>query len=572
MWMMVTELFYLILVGVFTTLCGVIFTPKKHDIVTQIVFSSTIGFFVLSSAGLLSILLGLGIFRVQLFFFTIFLVGGILSLKSRDLKIMNEELLNALAVVSLYILLCLILLSNTIAWMGGDQVGHATRIRDFIEGEENTVSVYPFGAKTDYYPKAFHSYTSFWIRMLPSLSILTALKIIPILISSFSALAFYTLVRSLSSNKTAFYSLLFFTFASIQHYGYLIWAGYPAMAAELLMLVFLLSTIKFKLASPFFLVAIALTHTRFLVYALGVFFTWTWIKSILGERKWIPVLTAATIVGVWATAQFGFLNTTYGGFNQLPEILKDLQYLFMWAPQVLAAFALILAFKKRKKIHLLALSLIAAPILLSIAADTSILDVPIQPDRALNQAYIGASILSGVFLSWIMEKFNNKKVFHAITILLLIISSTAMFFVFDRYTTTWSLSSKDTNAINWLTEKHEPENTLIVTMDSVGKWIYPLTGLETTSITAKKIEKNPSDKKSIEKLTSLSKKHSHLLLFSSSINRLDPDFEPPFRRHVEYYYGDINLTEFEETGFYKTLYNRDGVYILEFVPSNSSSI
>ena len=135
----------------------------------------------------------------------------------------------------IYLLGCLYFFDSIIMWMGGDALGHASIISYLLDGSSVPVSVYPFGAKWDYYPKAFHMYSFFWASLLP-IGVVRLIQAVPVIVTTVTSLLVYSVVRESGKREIALYAFVIACFCFIQHSSYLIWAGYPAATAEMLLL------------------------------------------------------------------------------------------------------------------------------------------------------------------------------------------------------------------------------------------------------------------------------------------------------------------------------------------------
>jgi len=122
----------------------------------------------------------------------------------------------------------------------------------------------------------------------------------------------------------------------------------------------------------------------------------------------------------------------------------------------------------------------------------------------------------------------------------------------------------------WMNEQ-KFENAICINLDTVGRWIYPLTGIPVSNprsvprpdITREgQVIGNPNDPKTLEMLYNDSMRYEHVLLYVSNVTNTRPGHKPPFSRFNEHY-PNVNVSNFNAT-FYDLVYARDDAYVFEY--------
>jgi hypothetical protein len=115
------------------------------------------------------------------------------------------------------------------------------------------------------------------------------------------------------------------------------------------------------------------------------------------------------------------------------------------------------------------------------------------------------------------------------------------------------------------------ENGICINLDSVGRWVYPLTGIPVSDprcvprpdVTREgQVIKHPNEPKTIEMLYNDSMRYEHVLVYVSNVTNSRPGHKPPFTLFYENY-PCVNVSNFNAT-YYDLIYARDGAYILEY--------
>lgn len=414
---MIADIGYAGIILFLTVLCGApfVYHMNKNNLVTKLSLSFIIGYTLLSLIGLLANTVGINPFFAQLLVLVLSAISffvlardSFLGIKVKIKEGLEKEDKLVLVFGLIYLLGGLYFFDSIIMWMGGDAQGHASIIRYLLDGSSVPVSVYPFGTYWECYPKAFHLYSYFWASLLP-IEMVRLIQVVPVIITTVTPLLIYSVVRESGKPKIALYAFVIACFCFIQHSSYLIWAGYPAGAAEMLLVGIMLAILVDRRFLPLLLIGIAFTHTRFLVYCAAIVFTWIGIEYIFrdkGEWKNKKYLAFYSVIAVAAVAIIiSFMLIKIGVLQyhvHSPIFLTELatnrelstEYIARWYPAMLSVVGMAVAAFKRDKLDRFVFAWIAAILSLVILVDIGLLDLPISADRAFTKLYIPLSILA----------------------------------------------------------------------------------------------------------------------------------------------------------------------------------
>ena len=618
---MIADIGYALIILFLTVLCGAPFvyhTKNKNNIVTKILLSFVIGYTLLSLTGLLANTVRINPFFAQLLVLFLTIISFFVLARGRlsgikfwsDIKIRGRfEKEDKLVLVFglLYLLGCLYFFDSIIMWMGGDAQGHASIIRYLLDGSSVPVSVYPFGAKWDYYPKAFHMYSFFWASLLP-IKMIKLIQIVPVIITTITALLVYSVVREFGKPKVALYAFVIACFCFISHSSYLIWAGYPAATAEMLLVGIMLAILVDRRFLPLLLIGIAFTHTRFLVYCTAILFAWIVIECIhknhfkgltiskggdkggRGIKKHLVFYSAVAAVAIiisFIAVKIGVLQCNVHSPVFLTELATNreltMEYIARWYPAMLSAVGMVVAVFRRDKLDRFVFAWIIGILALVILVDIGVLNLYIEPNRAFTELYIPLSILAA-YPVYAVERYladsadnnapnrNRKKmeVVLVLAILLLLIGGVSTGVVFKSYVDSWALPEADYQAMVWMNER-KFENAICINLDTVGRWIYPLTEIPVSNprcvprpdVTREgQVIRHPNDPKTLEMLYNDSMRYEHVLVYVSNVTNTRPGHKPPFTIFNENY-PCVNVSNFNAT-YYDLIYARDGAYVFEY--------
>jgi hypothetical protein len=359
---------------------------------------------------------------------------------------------------------------------------------------------------------------------------------------------------------------------------------------------------------PLLLIGLAFTHTRFLVYCAAIVFAWIGIECIhknhfkgltsskggdKGGRKIKKLFVFYSVVAVIAliisfiAVKIGVLQCNVHSPVFLTELATNreltMEYIARWYPAMLSAVGMVVAVFRRDKRDRFVFAWIIGILALVILVDTGVLNLHIEPNRAFTELYIPLSILAA-YPVYAVERYltdsadnnapnrNRKqmKVVLVLAILLLLIGGVSTGVVFKSYVGPWALPEADYQAMVWMNEQRF-ENGICINIDSVGRWVYPLTGIPVSDprcvprpdvTRGWPVIRNPNDPKTLEKLYSDSLRYEPVLLYVSNVTNSRPGHIPPFTIFYEYY-PKVNVSNFNAT-HYDLIYARDGAYILEY--------
>lgn len=552
-----------------TTICAapiVFYMAPRARWLTRMALSFVLGFTLIALAGILSAFLCVNPMMLQggmvLAGFGLFLRDRKKIACSGEKRLDHEDWM-ALAIGSLYLFLCLLFFDRIIIWMGGDAVAHAEIIRMLLDGKTVPVSVLPLGSHWEYYPKGFHLFSYLWAKAFP---ILDVLRTIPILITTVTPLLLYSIAREMGRRDEAIYAFILACFVFPAHYSNLIWAGYPTITAEMLLVAALLSVLVEKRLLPILLLGVLFSHGRLLAISCGVLLFWMAATRLSRQQRagYTALIAVAGIAaGIALSAHKPeFLISIFTNQNLASE------YAARWYPAFLSLFGAVIAFSRRNRIDLLALSWTGSLALMVLLADTGPLRFVGSADRLLLGLYLPLSLLAASALS----KMDGAvpKVRAGFMLVLILCGALGMGAVFYSYTGSWAITQEDYNAITWLGEQNYSD-ALFINLDETGAWVYPLTGMHVASPRVwaaaavpfdwsliQKIIADPGSSEVIEALRGSG--YNRSLIYISNVSLSRPGHVPPFAEYSRPFPA-VNLSFPLES--YDLIYSR-GAYIYGF--------
>ncbi|MDD1760761.1 MAG: hypothetical protein LUQ59_00865 [Methanothrix sp.] len=572
---LILDIILAIVVFGITAICAapvVFYMAPRARWLSKVLLSSVFGFAIIIIAGALSVLLGVSPMMLQ---GGIVLLGVILFLRDwkkivgpGDTRLDREDWI-ALAITSLYLLLCLFYFDRIIIWMGGDALAHAEIIRMLLDGRPVPVSIPPLGSYWEYYPKGFHLFCYLWARVFPLLDVV---RTIPVLITAITTMLLYSIVREMGRRDVAVYALLLACFVFSAHYSNLIWAGYPTITAEMFLVASLLAVPVDRRLLPVFLLGVLFGHARLLALAGGVLLLWmAAIHSgrcchFVRQRSAAKIIIAAVAAGMVAV-----LAHVAHGPQFLTSVLSDQSlasaYAARWYPAFLSLFGAVIAFIRRDRMDHLALTWAAAIVLIMLLADVGPLGFVGTADRLLLGLYLPLSLLAAIALS--KMDGASLQVRAGFMIILALCGILAMFAVFHSFAGSWGLPQEDYRAIKWLEEQNYSD-AVCINLDETGAWVYPIAGIGVANSrmwTASapfdpglipRIIADPGNPDVVNALGSFSP--ARCLIYISNVSLSRPGYVPPFAEYLQAY-PVVNLSYPEDR--YDLIYH-NGTYIFGF--------
>jgi len=543
-----------------TLICGAPLIYRFCDrgsALTKMALSFVLGYVLLSLVGILAVLLEVDPFLLQM---GMVLLGGALAIHYRDRFIggLDGDDRLVLGMAALYLLMGLFIFDRIIIWMGGDAIAHASIIRMLLEGEKVPVSVYPFGSYWEYYPKSFHLYSSYWAGAFP---VLNVIQTIPVLLSTITPLLLYSIVREMGRKNEAVYVFILACFVFSTHYSYLIWGGYPHLAAEMVLVASLLAILVDRRLLALFLPSILFNHTRMLALAGGALITW---GAFARQGRHFPLILA--LGGGLIAALLLILPGVHP-----PEFLISVvtsqelasEYAARWYPAFLSLFGAAIALQRRDGLDRLALAWASSVIVITLLADTGPLSFVGSADRLMLTLYLPLSVLGASALS-MMDGADRRRRASFISILLLT-GAAGMGTVFFSYGGSWGLPQEDYDAIMWLSDQRISD-PLLINLDETGAWAYPMTGIgvlwprgvpqgygipgEDAYWLLETIVWDPNNESLLEEMKETG--YEDIIIYISSVSISRPGHVPPFAEHHGAY-PMVNLSFSED--HYDLLYD-----------------
>jgi hypothetical protein len=576
-------------ITVISTYSAVSYLAPNARWLTKATLSFAFGYAVISLAGIAAALLRVDPLGPQI---AVVLVGfGFAMHRSRSTmggwrQWLDKEDVAVIAMASFYLLICLLFLDRINMWMGGDSVAHASIIRMLIDGQTVPISLPPLGTYWEYYPKGFHFYASLWARAFP---ILDVVRTIPLLMTAITPLLLYSIARELGRKEEALFAFVLACFVFSAHYSYLIWGGYPSLAAEMLLVAVLLAILVenrspadwlHNLPAPLshimshalilvFLLGILFTHARLVVLVFGVLFAWLAATRLHRYLAYILVSLAVLIVAacvVFSAHKPVFLISILAHQNLAEE------YAARWYPAFLSLFGAVIALARRDKLDRLAGAWTVAIIIMTLLADIGPLESVASADRVLMVLYLPLSLLAAFAL--VKMERTDRKIEAGFLLVLLLSGIVVMGVVFQSYTGSWAIPKEDYKAIMWLGTQNYSD-ALCINLDETGSWVYPLTGItvakprmETGALPFGAIPSNNNmikkivdDPGSIEVADALRRSgYARNLIYISNVSLSRPGYVPPFEEYGKIY-PSANISFPKDK--YDLIYSR-GVYIFGF--------
>jgi len=490
----------------------------------------------------------------------------------------------AIAMASLYLLLGLFFLDRIIIWMGGDSVAHASIIRMLIDGQTVPVSLPLLGSYWEYYPKGFHFYASLWARIFP---ILDVVRTIPLLITAVTPLLLYSIVRELGRKDEALFVFALACFSFPTHYSYLIWGGYPSLAAEMLLVAVLLAILMEKrspadrpqhqpaLLPPILpqvmilvlLLGILFTHARLLVLACGVLLAWL---AATRFRRYLAYILVGFAVLIIATCIVLPVHKPVFLISILTDRNLAGEYAALWYPAFLSLFGAVIALARRNNLDRLAGAWAVAMVVMVILSDiVQIKSVASEDrvDRVILELYLPLSLLAAFAMARMGG--TDRKIKAGFLLVLLLSGTVAMCAVFQSYTGSWAIPKEDYEAIMWLGTQNYSD-ALCINLDETGSWVYPLTGIKVANprmttgalpLKMKLIKKIIANPGSFEVADSLRRSgYARNLIYISNVSLSRPGHVPPFAEYTQVF-PSANISFPKDK--YDLIYSR-GAYIFGF--------
>ena len=533
---------------------------SKGRLFTKIAASFAAGCVLISLAGVLSSLLHLPTFPIE----SMVILGGI-ALAFRYRSFFHGELDRddriVMAMAGIYILLLLVFFDHIKMWMAGDAVTHASIIRMLLQGESVPISLPPFGTYWEYYPKGFHTYAYYWARLFP---VLTVIQTVPVVISAFTPVLLYSLIRELQRQEIALYAFIIACFMFPAHTSYLISGGYPTTSAEMIMVAAILCAVLDWRLIPLMILGMAFMHTRLLIFLAAVSIAWA--GAVYSREKYTRPLIALFIVLVLAMVLVfkphppGLLTSIFTDQNLAGK------YVASWYPALLSMIGAVVAFYRRDKLDRLSISWSLVLLAMLILADIGITPAHLTPPyRVLTALYLPLSILAAYVISIVEQSMGRGRV--ALAVLLLIIGTMSTGVVFYSYIDSWGMPAADYEAVNWLEEQNY-SNATCINFDETGAWIYPLLGMRLSdprTIPVKtglnhanqEMIPDPNSRQVIEKMQDA--KGGPILIYVSSVSASNPGYKFPFES-VSQRYPTLNLSFSRE--YYQPIYERGAIIFL----------
>ena len=534
---------------------------------TKLALSFAAGYALLSLAGIIAGVLGAAPWVGEL---PVLLVGAALSLRYREnfsLDFDRQDIaVGCLSVI--YVGICLVFFSAITMWMAGDAVAHASIIRMLLDGGEVPVSLYPFGSYWDYYPKGFHFFAAFWGGIFP---VLNLVQTIPVLVTAITPVLVYSVVRELGRREVAVFAFILAGFCFPAHYMYLIWAGYPSAAAEMLLVAAVLAVVVERRLLPLLVIGMAFTHTRYLAYLAVILAVWLGIEYLRSHaaalRRYPLVLPLVIAAGVVAVVLYVPVHEPAFLLSLAGSKALAAEYVAQWFWALLSVFGFVVALYNRDRLDRLCIAWTIAIAAMFVFSDIGVLYYVATPNRVLAQLYIPLSIFGAVALAAMAAALPRARPVFALV--LVFAGAAAMAVVLFTYAGAWALPPEDSAAIEWLSEQNTT-NMVCINLDETGAWVYPVAGVPVARPrlvpgdtpygygVVQQMIRDPNSAKTLAALREVGDVPTVVYVSNISLSR--PGYVPPFS-HYSRVYPKIN-PDFDAAN-YEAMYE-DGAKIYKF--------
>jgi hypothetical protein len=582
-----SELFFFFGVLTMTLLVGYPFTLilTIEKLFTKMYLSFAFGFVAISVSGMIS-----NVFLPSVFGFQTVVVGLLLAVliteisSKKDFSFKFKEYYYTDFLLLLFTFFIAIILtysfSQIIMWAESDATFHASIIRRIVEGIKVPLNLSPgySDAQTYFlaYPKAFHFYAAFFVRIF-NFDLIQSLKIIPIIIQVIIPFGIYVLIAEIyQSKEIALFSFLM-TSLQFNHIFPLIFGLYPSMTSLFLILAILIFTTEDRSSNTkihfiFFSILMILVYLVHKKYLLHAFLLGGWAQIWRSRKVNGPLFAKYFLITLSLSGMILLLFNRIGS-PEFPNFIWEYVTKFVsifiarWHLAFLALPGFFLLITRRNRRDWFVLGWFLLWLSLAFLSDINVFQLSLNIVRNYIEIYLPISILAGYALFAIVESSQNKKI---ITYLIVVSSFIAypliVGSIFFTYVPDWTLNLDDYNAIKSL----EGKTGVVINVDNTGRWIYPVVGLEVTNprglpslignndLTI--IINDPSSPDAIEIIESLKERYGDVYIFISQ--RSSDSIKYNLFGNI---YSSINQEEFKMSEKYSVFYEEEGSVILKYM-------
>lgn len=452
-----------------------------------------------------------------------------LTHRNMDIGQIDRDDLIVIGIAALYLIIGVLFFNRISMWMGGDAVAHAELIRTLLDGGKLPVGLPLMGSYWEYYPKGFHHYAYPFARIF---SLLDVMQVLPVVITSFSPLLLYSIVREMR-DESATYAAVLATFLFPAHYSHLIWGGYPTATAEMLLVASVLTCVVEIRALPVMLLGALLAHARVLAIAIAVLLSWAAAANLRRIRlvhQKLPLVAA-----VMSVVLYLILHPPDYMISVFSDRIQASDFVARWYLSIIALLGGVIALMRDDRLDRMALAWGGAVIGVVLLADSGPLSFIGMPDRCLLELYLPLSVLGALALARMDGR--DLRLRRAFILVLLIVGVVSMMVVLESYAGSWGMPREDYDAIMWI-KAQNLSDAVCLNLDETGAWIYPITGIRVAkgrftggfsySLPGMVI-KDPNDPAVVKAIEKLGRRN--VLIYVSSVSIKRPGHVPPFAEH-----------------------------------------
>ncbi|MHA2326728.1 MAG: DUF6541 family protein, partial [Promethearchaeota archaeon] len=540
----------LILTGVFvlTVFSGkpITLRVKTKNPLSKIVLAFAFGFGIITFSGMIGQITGFDFFVLPAVFTGLLILVSLRSYQqniSKNFLEINKDLKENRIIYLFGLLTTFVLVyffSQIIMWTAGDGTFHSSVIRLIVEGEKIPISLNPTNGGYVYYPKGFHFYAAFFVRLF-GLDVIEGIKIIPILIVVMISFAIFAITKELNFAKPIPTYAFMISFTLWKHFYPLIWMGYPQITADFFIVTLILTLIlELKNKNPRFFVflftILYLIHPRHFLYSIPVLL-WMIIAKAKGSsfRNFsLSFLLSFGIISLFLIilGKVGIPHFPAYIYNLGTGVESFRGFIFIWNIGFFAVFGIYLSSKRRGSNDLLILMMFFSWIILALLIDSSTFRLAnILNKRVYSKLFIPVSIFTAYFLERMTFNIRSKfKVrFVAVDTFLIFLLLITSAFV-NAPILGWAMAESDYSAMKSLNGK----TGIVINLDPTGRWVYPLTGLTVSNPRVieqmlndselEQIISSPTSKETNRIMDYLKKDHGSVYIFMSQRTRENPGY------------------------------------------------
>jgi hypothetical protein len=580
----------LLLVGTFffTAVSGYPFVQfiKTKTPVSKIFLGFAIGFGIIALGGMIGNVIEIDFFIlpvVSTLLIILLFVNNYIKKASNNL---HETLGNIKENHAIYIfgvlatLVLVYLFSQIVMWTAGDGTFHSSVIRLIVEGEKTPVKLFPPGGNYENYPKGFHFYSAFFVKLF-RFNVVQTMKTIPILITVITSLGIFSLTRELNFPEPLPALAFMVSFAFWKHFYPLVWMGYAQLTADfflvaLILIVFLELKMESLKLSFFIFSILYLIHPRHFLYSIPVLI-WLLVNRYHRASFRNTFLTFLSSFGLLFLILFVLGKI---GTPQYPEYITKLitgveslnGFLFLWNIGFLAIFGIYFSLRQKNQGDWLLLTIFFSWLLMALMIDSRIFRIDIPDKRSYSKLFIPVSFFASSFLYRLTIPLKEKIKVYLVavnTFLIFFLLITSAFI--NAPILGWVMAESDYNAMKSLQGK----TGIAINVDPTGRWIYPLTGVKVTNPRAmnpvlndselKQIINFPNSEETFKIMEGFKKIYGPVYIFIS---------QQTIRKSGYLMFGlnypEIDFEEFIASNRYKVVYN-DSAMMFEYENEPSRS-